>query len=111
MRSEAKTAVEYLNSLPEDRVVPMDKLYKAIKKNLPKGFSEGMGYGALGWSVPHSLYPPGYHCDPAQPAFYGYRLTKTFYCSIPYGHLQRSSIAEMVYRPIPGALQAQAGYG
>lgn len=79
MRSEAKTAIEYLSSLPEERIVPMDKLYKAIKKNLPKGFAEGMGYGMLGWSVPHSLYPAGYHCDPAQPLpFLGIASQKNF---------------------------------
>lgn len=79
MRSEATTAVEYLSSVPEDRIEPMDKLYKAIKKNLPKGFSEGMGYGMLGWSVPHSMYPAGYHCDPAQPLpFLGIASQKNF---------------------------------
>jgi hypothetical protein len=67
MRSEATTVKEYLSSLPEERIEPMNKLYKAIKKNLPKGFAEGMSYGMLGWSVPHSTYPQGYHCDPAQP--------------------------------------------
>lgn len=79
MRSEAKTAIEYLSSLPEERIEPMDKLYKVIKKNLPKGFSEGMGYGMLGWSVPHTLYPAGYHCDPAQPLpFLGIASQKNF---------------------------------
>ena len=79
MRSEAKTVTEYLSSLPEDRQVPMDKLYKAIKKNLPKGFKEGMGYGMMGWDVPHSLYPPGYHCDPKQPLpFIGLASQKNF---------------------------------
>jgi len=67
MRSEATTVAEYLSTLPEERVVPMDKLYKVIKKNLPKGFAEGIGYGMLGWTVPHTIYPPGYHCNPAQP--------------------------------------------
>lgn len=67
MKSDATTVIEYLSSLPEERIVPMDKLYKTIKKNLPKGFAEGVGYGMPGWSVPHSLYPPGYHCDPKQP--------------------------------------------
>ena len=57
----------------------MDKIYKAITKNLPKGFAEGMGYGMLGWSVPHSLYPPGYHCDPKQPLpFLGIASQKNF---------------------------------
>lgn len=79
MRSEAKTALEYLSSLPEERIEPMDKLYKTITKNLPKGFSEGMGYGMLGWSVPHTLYPAGYHCDPAQPLpFLGIASQKNF---------------------------------
>ena len=79
MRSEAKTVKEYLSSLSEERQVPMDKLYKAIKKNLPKGFKEGMGYGMMGWDVPHSLYPPGYHCDPTQPLpFLGIASQKNF---------------------------------
>lgn len=79
MRSEASTVIEYLSSLPEDRIEPMDKLYKVIKKNLPKGFKEGMGYGNMGWSVPHSLYPAGYHCDPAQPLpFIGLASQKNF---------------------------------
>ncbi|MES2701965.1 MAG: DUF1801 domain-containing protein [Bacteroidota bacterium] len=79
MRSEATTAIEYLSSLPEERIEPMDKLYQAIKKNLPKGFEEGMGYGMLGWSVPHSTYPAGYHCDPAQPLpFLGMASQKNF---------------------------------
>lgn len=79
MRSEAKTVIEYLSSVPEERIVPMEKLYKAIKKNLPKGFAEGMGYGMMGWDVPHSLYPVGYHCDPKQPLpFMGLASQKNF---------------------------------
>ena len=57
----------------------MNQLYTVIRKNLPKGFSEGMGYGMLGWDVPHSLYPPGYHCDPSQPLpFLGIASQKNF---------------------------------
>ena len=26
-----------------------------------------MSYGMLGWVVPHSLYPAGYHCSPELP--------------------------------------------
>ncbi len=79
MRSEATTAEEYLSSLPEERKAPMNQLYTVIRKNLPKGFSEGMGYGMLGWDVPHSLYPPGYHCDPSQPLpFLGIASQKNF---------------------------------
>lgn len=67
MQSDAATPKEYLDSLPEDRKAAMSELRKVIGRNLPKGFKETMGYGMLGWVVPHSLYPAGYHCDPKLP--------------------------------------------
>jgi uncharacterized protein YdhG (YjbR/CyaY superfamily) len=79
MISKAPTVDEYLAELPEDRQEAMTKLRKEIKKNLPKGFQEGMGYGMMGWSVPHSKYPAGYHCDPKQPLpFMGIASQKNF---------------------------------
>ena len=65
MQSKASTPEEYIEQLPEDRKDIIKKLRKVIVKNLPKGFSERMGYGMIAYVVPHSLYPPGYHCDPA----------------------------------------------
>jgi hypothetical protein len=50
--------------LPEDRQSAITKLCSIVKKNLPKGFEECISYGMIGYSVPHSLYPKGYHCDP-----------------------------------------------
>jgi uncharacterized protein YdhG (YjbR/CyaY superfamily) len=67
MRSEAKTPEEYIQTLPDDRKEVMAELRSVIKKNLPKGFSESMGYGMLNFVVPHSKYPNGYHCDPKLP--------------------------------------------
>ena len=67
MRSKAATVKEYLDSLPADRKTAIAELRKVILKNLPKGFSEVMAYGMIGYVVPHSLYPDGYHCDPKQP--------------------------------------------
>ena len=67
MKSKATTVDAYLAELPEERQKPMEKLRKVIKKNLPKGFKESMGYGMMGWSVPHSIYPAGYHCNPKDP--------------------------------------------
>lgn len=40
---------------------PFNKLHNAIMKNLPKGFEAGISYGGLGYVVPHTLYPAGYH--------------------------------------------------
>jgi uncharacterized protein YdhG (YjbR/CyaY superfamily) len=67
MQSTAKTPEEYLESLPEERKAVMKKLRQTIKKNLPKGFAEGMGYGMLGYVVPLKTYAAGYHCDPKLP--------------------------------------------
>ena len=67
MTSTASAAQEYLDSLPEDRKTPMQKLREVIVQNLPGGFTEGIMYGMLGYAVPHSRYPAGYHCDPKQP--------------------------------------------
>ncbi|HSD15281.1 MAG TPA: DUF1801 domain-containing protein [Flavobacterium sp.] len=67
MQSIAKTPQEYIDSLPEDRKVAVEKLRSVILNNLPKGFHETMGYGMLGYVVPHSIYPNGYHCKPETP--------------------------------------------
>lgn len=45
----------------------MRRLHELIMENLPVGFEAGVGYGMMGYVVPHSLYPAGYHCDPKQP--------------------------------------------
>ncbi len=67
MQSKATTVEAYIAELPEDRQKAISKLRSVIKKNIPKGFKEGMGYGNMGWVVPHSIYPAGYHCNPKDP--------------------------------------------
>jgi len=67
MQSSAKTVEAYLDTLPADRKVAMMQLRKVILKNLPKGFTETMGYGMMAYVVPHTLFPSGYHCDPKLP--------------------------------------------
>jgi uncharacterized protein YdhG (YjbR/CyaY superfamily) len=67
MQSKATTVEEYINQLPKERQAAMTRLRKEIKKNLPKGFQEVMGYGMIGYVVPHKLYSNGYHCNPTMP--------------------------------------------
>lgn len=67
MQSTAKTPLEYIASLPEERKIVIEQLRTIVLKNLPKGFEETMGYGMLSYVVPHSIYPSGYHCDPKTP--------------------------------------------
>jgi hypothetical protein len=67
MQSKAGTVAEYLQELPADRRAVLAKVRSLLKKNLPKGLVELMGYGMICYSVPHSIYPPGYRCDPKTP--------------------------------------------
>ena len=67
MQSTAKTPESYIEALPEERKEVITKLRNIILANLPAGFEEMMSYGMLGYVVPHSKYPDGYHCDPSLP--------------------------------------------
>lgn len=79
MQSSATTPEEYFETLPEERKAVMNELRKQIKKNIPKGFKETIGYGMVGFVVPHSKYPAGYHCDPKLPLpFLGMASQKNF---------------------------------
>jgi uncharacterized protein YdhG (YjbR/CyaY superfamily) len=67
MQSKAKTVDAYIEELPEGRKTVIRKLRKTVLQNLPEGFEEIMQYGMIGYVVPHSIYPNGYHADPKQP--------------------------------------------
>ena len=67
MQSKAESPEEYFAQLPEERKEAMNTLRQIIKENLPDGFEEGMNYGMIGYYIPHSSYPDGYHCDPKLP--------------------------------------------
>jgi len=67
MQSAATSPEQYINELPAERKAAIEKLRQIINENLPKGFSERMSYGMLGWVVPHETYPDGYHCTPQLP--------------------------------------------
>ncbi len=67
MKYQANSPKEYIAQLPEERKAPMQQLRKTILANIPEGFQEIMSYGMVGYVVPHSLYPKGYHCAPELP--------------------------------------------
>ncbi len=67
MQIKALNSEEYINLVAEDKKEGIIKLLNVIRENIPDGFQEGMGYGMIGFAVPHSLYPAGYHCDPKIP--------------------------------------------
>ena len=67
MQSKAATPELYIAEMPAERQDAFKKLRSIIKKNLPKGFVEEMSYGMIGYVVPHTIYPKGYHCNPKLP--------------------------------------------
>lgn len=67
MTSKATSVDQYINEAPEDRRAALQKLRSIILENLPEGFQEEISYGMIGYVVPHSIYPKGYHCTPELP--------------------------------------------
>ncbi len=95
MTSKAKTVKEYLAGLPADRRGAIEAVRKVILKSLDKGYEEGMQYGMIGYFVPHSIYPDGYHCDSKQPLpFAGLASQKNYmsvYLSCVYGNPEQEA--------------------
>lgn len=67
MKSETSSPEAYIAALPEERRIAMERLRKTIQDHLPSGFKEEMSYGMIGYVVPHSTYPKGYHCNTKLP--------------------------------------------
>ena len=67
MQYQANSVEDYIKQIPEERQPIVEKIRSVINKNLPKGLQEGILYKMIGWYVPHSKYPDGYHCDPKTP--------------------------------------------
>jgi hypothetical protein len=67
MQINAKTPEEYIANIPGNRKQAVNELRKILLENLPEGFTEVIGYGMIGYVVPHSLYPKGYHANPKLP--------------------------------------------
>ena len=67
MPSKISTVAQYLDSLTPDRRTAIEALRDVIVANLGPGYEEGIQYGMIGYYIPHSVFPAGYHCDPKQP--------------------------------------------
>jgi hypothetical protein len=112
MQSTAKTVAEYLNSLPAERINPVQQLHTTILKNLPKGFTEIMNYGMIGYVVPHALYPSGYHCDPKLPLpFAGLASQKNFIAFYHMGIYANPELLEWFVNEYPKHSKAKLDMG
>lgn len=64
MQARASTVTEYLAALPADRRKTIASVRKVIRKNLPKGYEEGMNWGAITYQVPLKALPKTYNGRP-----------------------------------------------
>jgi len=78
-RSAATTVAEYLRQLPDDRRAIISKVRATIRKSLPKGYSESVGWGMITYGIPLSDYPNTYN---GQPLCYAALASQKNYCSL-----------------------------
>ena len=67
MSAKPTTVTQYLAALPAERKRALQAVRKVVKANLDPKVKEGIQYGMIGYFIPHSVYPDGYHCSPEQP--------------------------------------------
>jgi len=67
MKPTGETVDAILENIPEERKEAFNRLHQIIVDHVPAGLEPGISYGNLGYVVPHSLYPAGYHCKPSEP--------------------------------------------
>ena len=62
--NKAKTVGEYLKQLPADRRKTLSTVRNVVLENLPKGYKEAIGWGAITYAIPLEDYPNTYNGQP-----------------------------------------------
>ena len=58
------TVAKHLAGLPADRRTELARVRRVIRKHLPKGYRETLGWGMIMYSVPLKVYPDTYNGHP-----------------------------------------------
>ena len=64
VHSNARTADEYVEELPEARRTVVEAVRKLVRKHLPKGYVESLRWGMLSYEIPLERYPDTYNGQP-----------------------------------------------
>ena len=62
--SKAKSVADYLKELPPERRRVIAAVRSVIRKNLPRGYREVMGWGMISYGIPLARYPDTYNGQP-----------------------------------------------
>ena len=102
MTSTTSTPDAYVTAIDEARREAFSKLRETILANISPDFQEEMSYGHIGYVVPHSLYPSGYHCDPKLPLpFVAIAAQKNFIAVYHMGIYARPELMEWFVNEFP----------
>ncbi len=63
-RSSAGTVARYLRELPAERRAVLAAVRAVLRKNLPAGYRETMGWGLISYEIPLARYPDTYNGQP-----------------------------------------------
>jgi uncharacterized protein YdhG (YjbR/CyaY superfamily) len=77
--SKTTTVAGYLAELPADRRKTISAVRAVVRKHLPKGYKESIGYGMICYTVPLSTYPDTYN---GQALCYAALAAQKNYCAL-----------------------------
>jgi hypothetical protein len=77
--NKAGTVSEYLKQLPPDKRTAVAAVRGIVLENLPKGYTESIGWGAITYAIPLADYPNTYN---GQPLCVAAISAGKLYCSI-----------------------------
>lgn len=98
MSTRPQTVADYLATLPPDRRAAIEAVRNVIRRNLDPQYAEGVYYGMIGYCVPHSVYPNGYHCDPTQPLPFANLASRQGYMTVGLMSVYANAAEEAWFR-------------
>jgi hypothetical protein len=92
VQSAARTVAGYMAEQPADRRAELSRVRQVLRKHMPRGYKEGMGWGAITWSVPLKVYPDTYNMQPlCYAALAAQKNYLSVYLMCVYGDKSRSA--------------------
>ena len=79
MQSKAATVAQYISELPAERRGAISKVRDVVRRNLPAGYAEFMGYGMICWGIPLEQYPESRN---GQPLCYAGLASQKNHCAL-----------------------------
>lgn len=112
MTIQASSPAEYIQAVDPERRPAFEKLRETVLENIPDGFREEMNYNMIGYIVPHSTYPNGYHCDPKMPLpFLNIAVQKNFIALYHMGIYMNPSLLDWFVSEYPKHSKAKLDMG